>query len=662
MTTRSFASCRGSSAASSSTSARSSRPTRGATSPRAFALDEARVRALDPDVDLKTVRTALAAIARGVRRRRSGRPDRPAVAARALPLAGRAAQHHHPDLGRSHRPLRRPRRCARAPARAHGAAAFPALDPAMNDLAPAAGAPAGDLPFRPIAELVREHARGAPRQPALVDATATIDYGALDALMDRIAAALQRDGVAPGDAIAICAVNSARYAARLSRRVARRRGRRAARRVGDAGELSLDARRCRRAPALRRRQRRRGARRRRRPAAAHLARRPLRGRRVRGLARVRTGGSRAPVEIRPEMAFNIIYSSGTTGTPKGIVQPHGMRWTHVMRGGRFGYGRDTVTLLADAALLEHDAGRLLSDDRFRRHGRADGQVRRRPLPRARRARTASTHTMLVPVQYQRLMASPHFAEHDLSSFRMKFCTSAPFAAALKADVVARWPGGLVEFYGMTEGGGTCILAAHEHPTKLHTVGQPAEGHDIRLIDEAGLRAAARRDRRGRRPFGGDDGRLSRPAREDRRGRMVRQRRQALHPHRRRRPLRRRGLPHARRSAQGHDHQRRLQSLPERPRGGAAPARRRRRGGGRRRAVGALGRDAGGLGRACAKVQRSTPRRCAPGPTSASARPSASPSSPSSTSCRAARSARCSSASCAIASSPLLPLHPERRHG
>ena len=57
---------------------------------------------------------------------------------------------------------------------------------------------------------------------------------------------------------------------------------------------------------------------------------------------------------------------------------------------------------------------------------------------------------------------------------MKFCTSAPFAAALKADVLARWPGGLVEFYGMTEGGGTCILAAHEHPDKLHTVGQPAE--------------------------------------------------------------------------------------------------------------------------------------------------------------------------------------------
>ena len=38
---------------------------------------------------------------------------------------------------------------------------------------------------------------------------------------------------------------------------------------------------------------------------------------------------------------------------------------------------------------------------------------------------------------------------------------------------------------MTEGGGTCILAAHEQPNKLHTVGQPALGHDIRLIDDEG---------------------------------------------------------------------------------------------------------------------------------------------------------------------------------
>jgi len=101
-----------------------------------------------------------------------------------------------------------------------------------------------------------------------------------------------------------------------------------------------------------------------------------------------------------------------------------------------------------------------------------------------------THTMLVPVQYRRIMAQEDFDRYDLSSFRMKLSTSAPFAAGLKAEILRRWPGALVEFYGMTEGGGTCVLFAHERPDKLHTVGLPSPGHDIRMIDEQGREAAA----------------------------------------------------------------------------------------------------------------------------------------------------------------------------
>jgi acyl-CoA synthetase (AMP-forming)/AMP-acid ligase II len=189
------------------------------------------------------------------------------------------------------------------------------------------------------------------------------------------------------------------------------------------------------------------------------------------------------VQIKPQWPFNIIYSSGTTGTPKGIVQPHAMRWAHVARAGNYGYGRDAVTLIA-TSLCSNTT--LVS---FFPALAGGGCVVLAP-PKfdaatylALAAKHRVTHTMLVPVQYQRIMALPQFGGHDLSAFRMKFCTSAPFHAQLKADILKRWPGGLVEFYGLTEGGGTCILEAHNFPDKLHTVGKPAEGHDIRLIDE-----------------------------------------------------------------------------------------------------------------------------------------------------------------------------------
>ncbi|KAK0349490.1 hypothetical protein LTR94_032912, partial [Friedmanniomyces endolithicus] len=83
------------------------------------------------------------------------------------------------------------------------------------------------------------------------------------------------------------------------------------------------------------------------------------------------------------------------------------------------------------------------------------------------------------------MALPDFDAFDLASFRFKTCTSAPFKPELKRDVLTRWPGLLVEYYGMTEGGGSCGLNATEHPDKLHTVGRPMPGHDIRLIDDDG---------------------------------------------------------------------------------------------------------------------------------------------------------------------------------
>ncbi|HMI94102.1 MAG TPA: class I adenylate-forming enzyme family protein, partial [Polyangiales bacterium] len=200
------------------------------------------------------------------------------------------------------------------------------------------------------------------------------------------------------------------------------------------------------------------------------------------------GARPIPVEADPEAPFNVIYSSGTTGTPKGIVQPNRMRWAHVRRAGDSAYGKDGVTMVSTP--LYSNTTLVSFFPSIALGGCVVLMAKFDALQFLTLAeRHRATLAMLVPVQYQRIMDLPEFDRFDLSSFKLKFCTSAPFSAALKRRVLERWPGGLLEYYGMTEGGGTCVLRADKFPDKLHTVGKPVPGHDIRLIDEQGKEVA-----------------------------------------------------------------------------------------------------------------------------------------------------------------------------
>ena len=354
-----------------------------------------------------------------------------------------------------------------------------------------------EVSFTPVIDCIAGQFTARPEQLALVESGRSLTYAELGQRVDRVAASLQRDGLLPGESVALCANSTLDYVVAMLGVL----------RCGavvvplpnsatvqvlagllvdcDARLLFADSAMAAAFAAEFAAER----------TATSAAAEPRQGVTVvtldDSLAGVPMSSWLAPVgtscgavTLRPDDSFNIIYSSGTTGTPKGIVHPQGLRTAQVARSANLGYGADSVTLLATPLYSNITLTGLYPTLAL------GGTVVLMPkfdateyLRLAQRWR--ATQTVLVSVQYQRILAQPEFDACDLSAFQTKIAVGAPCSAGLKAEIVRRWPGGMVDLYGLTEGGGTCMLLAHQHPDKLHTVGQPVAGHEVRIIDDGG---------------------------------------------------------------------------------------------------------------------------------------------------------------------------------
>ncbi|MXP30115.1 AMP-binding protein [Porphyrobacter algicida] len=334
-------------------------------------------------------------------------------------------------------------------------------------------------PFGSYSEILARWAQAQPDKPALRDETGELSWGEVHDRIERIAARLIEDGLERGQAVAILGTSTINYA--LVFLAAMRAGGVAAPLTTSASAEQLEGMAAD-------------------SGAKHIfidraKLTELGAECFAGMDRIvldedlddwmAAGGTTAPaIAPEPGNSFNIIYSSGTTGTPKGIVHSHQMRWRQfaftaasLLEGGGPVVSLASTPLYSNTTMVAFLAP-LLAGGTVRVMGKFDCA---RWCDHA--ARDGTTITMLVPVQYQRLMDFDAFDSFDLSALRMKYCTSAPFSAELKGEVLRRMPGGLVEIYSMTEGGVVCLLAAHEFPDKLHTVGRPAPGSELKVLDD-----------------------------------------------------------------------------------------------------------------------------------------------------------------------------------
>ena len=343
-----------------------------------------------------------------------------------------------------------------------------------------------DQAYGHIAALINAHASIQPDRIAFDDGQEKLSWAEASALINRIAAQLQAEGLVKGQAVSILGTTSVRYAlvylaaivaggcaAPLTTSAAPQQ---LAAMMADSGadHLFIDTTKF---------QELRDSGIELPPLKNILLDEPTAGHPL--LFDWMAGSGSLPDDLQAgaEDPFNIIYSSGTTGTPKGIIHSRRMRWYQMAVGENSGYGKPgQVTLFSTPLYSNTTLSIFVATVAY--GGTAVLMPKfdsRRWLELAQQHR--ATHTMLVPIQYRRLLDFAEFDNYDLGSLTHKYCTSAPFSAELKAEVLSRMPGGLIEAYSMTEGGVVCLLLAHVHQDKLHTVGVPWGGSEVITIDE-----------------------------------------------------------------------------------------------------------------------------------------------------------------------------------
>jgi long-chain acyl-CoA synthetase len=195
----------------------------------------------------------------------------------------------------------------------------------------------------------------------------------------------------------------------------------------------------------------------------------------------------------------MLYTSGTSGRPKGVRRPLTGLDPDVATGaqstwffGQFGLAPydDHVHLcgspLYHTAVLNFAAISLQVGHPVVLMDRWDPEEALALIERHR-----VTHTHAVPTQFRRMLALPGDvrARYDTSSLRAVIHSAAPCPPELKRRMID-WLGPvIVEYYAATEGGGTMITSG-QWLRKPGSVGLPWAGSVVKVLDRAGHEVAA----------------------------------------------------------------------------------------------------------------------------------------------------------------------------
>ncbi len=204
----------------------------------------------------------------------------------------------------------------------------------------------------------------------------------------------------------------------------------------------------------------------------------------------------APFDDQPHGA-TMLYSSGTTGRPKGVRPPLPEVQVDEPAEGlvelaRLAFGFDTNTVYLSPGPIYH-AAPLRFCGAAQALGGTVVMMQRFDAEQALRAIQdhQTTHAQFVPTMFVRMLQLPAEARdrYDMASLRVAIHAAAPCPVEVKEKMIDWWGPILLEYYAGTEGNGMTAIDSRTWLTKPGTVGRPILG-TVRICADDGTELPA----------------------------------------------------------------------------------------------------------------------------------------------------------------------------